>query len=178
MSIWDAFFYALYMGGPAWPAEVYSALGSVWIPAVIILTFTAVWKFRTETDYGLIQALLVCTLAFFIFKAQITEQYALYLFSIAAVDVALWHPERKRVLIATVIVAMIYLVVNNYFLVRFLSPVYPGFVNFEGAMNSLVGGLRYTVDFLAGTAFTCLNVKYLVEVFRHRSVDGVPVKKA
>jgi hypothetical protein len=94
------------------------------------------------------------------------------------VDVALWHPERRRILIATVIVAMIYLVVNNYFLVRFLSPVYPGFVNFEDALNTLAGTLRYTVNFLTGTAFTCLNVKYLVEVLRHRSDGAVSVKGA
>jgi hypothetical protein len=168
MSIWDVFFYFSYLGVPALPAGVYAALGFVWIPAVIISGLFAIVKFRTGTDYGLIQALLVCTLVFFIFKAQITEQYALYLLSLGVLDVALWHRERKHLLFATVAVAMVYLVVNNYFLVRFLSPVYPGFVDFEDTMNAMIGAARYAVNFLAGMAFTCLNVKYLADVLTGR----------
>ena len=68
-----------------------------------------------------------------------------------------------------VAVAMIYLVVNNYFLVRFLSPVYPGFVNYESAMYSQIGAVRNAIDFLAGTAFTALNLKYLIAIFRRGS---------
>jgi hypothetical protein len=96
----------------------------------------------------------------------VTEQYALYLFTFAAIDVALWNPKRKSLLIATMSVALIYLVMNNYFLVRFLSPIYPGFFSFESGLYLLIGPLRYAVNFLAGTAFTCLNVKYLADVMK------------
>jgi len=144
--------------------EVYGALGLVWIPALVIFTWIAIRRFRTETDYGLFQALIVCTLAFLIFKAQVAEQYALYLFALAAVDVTLWNPHRKRLLVATVVVAMIYLVTYNYFLVRFLSPVYPGFVVFESATYSMIGPAWYAINFLTGTAFTILNIRYLADV--------------
>jgi len=65
-------------------------------------------------------------------------------------------------------VAMIYLVMNNYFLVRFLSPIYPGFVDFENGLYLTIGPVRYAVNFLAGTAFTFLNVKYLADVVMQR----------
>ena len=184
MSVWDAFSYFNYLGLlPAVPPAVYGMLGLVWIPALVIFTWIAIRRFRTETDYGLLQALIVCTLAFLIFKAQITEQYALYLFALAAVDVTLWNPQRRRHLVATVVVAMIYLVMNNYFLVRFLSPVYPGFVSFESAMYSVIGPARYAINFLTGTSFTILNVRYLADVLtqgrtavissRFEEVDGL-----
>jgi hypothetical protein len=166
MSIWDALSYFNYLGLPVPAPGIYVALGYLWIPALIAFTLFALCRFRTETDYGLVQALLVCTFAFLIFKAQITEQYALYFFSLAVIDIALWHPERKNILLVGMAVAMTYLVVNNFFLVRFLSPVYPGFVSFEEVMESQIGSVRYAINFLTGTAFTLLNVKYLIEVLR------------
>jgi len=166
MSVWDILPYLNYTGGPGLPFEAYQLLGYAWIPALALSTFLGIRRFRTETDHGLFQALILCTLAFLIFKAQITEQYALYLFALAAVDVAVWHPERKRLLFGSVAVALGYLVINNYFLVRFLSPVYPGFTSFENAMFGLIGPLRYTLHLLLGTAFTCLNVAYLVKLLR------------
>ena len=170
MSIWDALPYLNYLGLSVPAPEMYDALGYAWIPAVFVFTITAFRRFGTESDHGLIQTLLVCTFAFLIFKAQITEQYALYFFSLAVIDVGLWHPERKWMLLGGVGVAMVYLVVNNFFLLRFLSPVYPGFVNFESALQSQIGPERNAVDFLAGTAFTLLNVKYLMAVLRRGSV--------
>jgi hypothetical protein len=167
MSVWDVFFYLNNLGliRDLTPLE-YRTLGILWIPALIVFTWIAVKRFRTETDYGLIQALIVCTLIFLIFKSRVTEQYALYLFALAAIDVALWNPKRKALLLGTMSVVMVYLVVNNYFLVRFLSPVYPGFANFENYLYGMIGSTRNAINFLSGTAFTCLNIKYLVDVLR------------
>jgi hypothetical protein len=63
---------------------------------------------------------------------------------------------------------MIYLVVNNWFMVRFLSPVYPAFGNVERAIGAVIGSANYTMNLLSATAFTCLNIKYLIEVLRQR----------
>jgi hypothetical protein len=169
MSAWDAFAYMNYLGYlPSLSAPVYQALGILWIPALILFTLIAVKQFGKEGEYGMFQSLLVCTLTFLIFKARITEQYALYLFAISAIDVALWNQTRKSTLLATVAVGVIYLVINNYLLIHFLSPVYPGFANFENAASTTFGPIRLAGTFLAGTLFTCLNVKYLLDVLRKR----------
>jgi len=170
MSIWDAFFYLNYIGLiPTLTPLEYRTLGILWVPILVVCTWLAVKRFKIETDYGLNQILLVCTLVFLIFKARVTEQYALYLFTFAAIDVALWNPKRKSLLLGTMSVAMIYLVLNNYFLVRFLSPVYSDFASLENALYSVIGPMRYAVNFLSGTAFTCLNIKYLADVLRSTS---------
>jgi hypothetical protein len=167
MSAWDVFVYMNYLGLlPALSVRVYETLGILWVPALIVFTWVAFKRFGTRGEYGLIQSFLVCTLIFLIFKARVTEQYALYFFAIGAVDVAVWNQARKWTLLASVVVALIYLVMNNYFLIRFLSPVYPGFVNFENSMSVAIGPIRYAVTVLTGTLFTCLNVKYLGDVLR------------
>ena len=182
MSAWDVFAYLNYVGLlPSFGSTAHLILGIIWIPTLIGFTCIAIKRFGTQREYGLIQVLLVCTLVFLIFKAQVTEQYALYLFALSAVDVALWNPGRKSLLFASMLAAMIYLIMNNYLLVRFLSPVYPGFVSFEDAMYKMIGPARYITDLLAGTAFTCLNIKYLsdvmkgtVEVCTHTDGPGRP----
>ena len=167
MSAWDAWSYMYYLRFlPPPSAQAYETAGIIWVPALILFTSVAVKRFGTRGEYGLIQSLLVCTLTFLIFKAQITEQYALYFFAFGAIDVAVWNQNRKRTLLASVAVALIYLIMNNYFLIRFLSPVYPAFTNFENSLSATIGPIRYAVTFLTGTLFTCLNIKYLTDVLR------------
>jgi hypothetical protein len=165
MSIWSVFpFLDNLEVLPPVLQSIYGILGLVWIPVMVLFSFIAIRRFRTETDAGLIQAMIVCVLVFLVFKAQVTEQYALYLFALGAVDVVLWNPQRKPILISTMIVALLYLVMNNYFLVRFLSPVYPNFVDFETMMYHLIGPIRYVLLFVTGTLFTLLNIKYLADI--------------
>ena len=167
MSAWDALPYLTYLGYlPALNSQISLAISLLWVPAIIAFTWIAIKRFGTKGEYGLIQSLIVCTLAFLIFKAQVTEQYALYLFAFGAVDVGVWTPARRSLLLGTMIVALVYLIVNNYFMVRFLSPVYPGFASYERAINTAIGSIRNAVTFLSGTAFTCLNLKYLTDVLK------------
>ena len=171
MSVWDAFFYLVYLGViQPLTANIYQILGLVWVPALLLFTLLAFRRFRVETDYGLVQTLLVVTLAFLIFKARVTEQYAIYLLALSVIDVALWSPRRKGILLATMGVVLTYLVINNYFLIRFLSPVYPAFSQVESGLFQMIGPVRYAVDFLLGSAFTLLNIRYLIEVFRKRNL--------
>jgi hypothetical protein len=141
----------------------------VWIPALLLFTLLAIRTFEVETDYGLVQTLLVVTLAFLIFKARVTEQYAIYLLALSAIDVAIWNRGRKRILLVTMGVVLGYLLINNYFLVRFLAPVYPDFSQVESALFQMIGPVRYAVNFLLGSIFTALNVVYLIELFKKRN---------
>jgi len=149
--------------------SLYSILGLLWIPALLVMTVWAFRRFRVETDYGLVQTMLVVTLAFLIFKSRVTEQYSIYLFALSAIDVALWNPKRRSTLLATMAVALIYLIVNNYFLIRFLSPIYPNFTQVESELYQWIGPVRYAADFLLGSMFTILNIRYLVALFKARA---------
>ena len=178
MSVWDALFYLNYLGflAPLNPLVSW-ILGVIWFPALVALTLVAFRKFQLGTDYGLVQALILLTLGFLIFKARVTEQYAIYLLALSVIDVVLWNPERKRLFQATVVVTFVYLLVNNYFLVRFLSPVYPSFTDVESALSQSIGAVRYAVNFLCGSIFTFLNVWYAIAVLKKKPLsDGQTVR--
>jgi len=167
MSAWDLFFYLSLLGVmPSLPSYVYEALGLVWIPALAIFTAIAYRKFRFEQDNAVVQSMILLTLAFLIFKARIVEQYAVYLLALSVIDVALWNPQRKRLLQATMGVVMIYLIVNNYFLIRFLSPTYPDYTQIEAFLSQAIGPIRYALNFAAGTTFTILNICYMTAIMR------------
>lgn len=167
MSAWDSFFYLDYLGVlPPLTPSVYGILGLLWVPALMLFTLVALRRFRVETEYGLLQSLIVVTLAFLIFKARVTEQYAIYLLALSAIDVAVWNPQRKQMLFAIVAVVLVYLTMNNYLLIRFLSPVYPNYTVIESALYQMIGPIRYAVNFLSGSIFTYLNVRYLIAVLK------------
>jgi hypothetical protein len=112
------------------------------------------------------------TLAFLVFKARVTEQYSIYLLALGVLDVALWNPQRKRLLTATVVTALVYLILNNYFLVRFLSPIYANYPEFENALGQ-IEPIRITLLLVSGIVFTWLNVRYLISILTgERSPTG------
>ena len=163
MSWWDLFFYLVNLGVmPSVTTTVYRMMGLVWVPALLVITVWAFRKFRVVTDHGLVQALLAVTLGFLIFKSRVTEQYSIYLLALSAIDVAVWNPKRKGMLLWTMAVVLIYLVVNNFFLIRFLSPVYLNFPQVESALSQMIGSARYAADFVLGSIFSILNIRYLV----------------
>lgn len=177
MSAWDAIFYLNYLGVmPALDQRMSDILGILWIPALAALTAVAYIKFRfNNTEYGLVQSLLLVTLGFLIFKARVTEQYAIYLLAISTIDVALWNERRKPILTASTATVLIYLLSNNYFLVRFLSPIYPNSAQLEYFLYQLLGGIRLATNFIFGCIFTALNILYLLMILKASRLTPVDV---
>jgi len=175
MSVWDVLAFLFYLGiHPPLSQEAYRILGFIWIPAVAAFTILAYRKLGFGTDYGLVQSMLVVTLAFLIFKARVTEQYSIYLVALSVLDVALWNPQRKRLLIATMVTALVYLILNNYFLVRFLSPIYANYPEFENAL-SRIEPIRVNLLLVSGIVFTWLNIRYLISILASKqSPTGTP----
>lgn len=168
MSVWDLLAYLFYLGiPPQIPLIVYKILGLIWVPAIFAFTILAFRKFGFETEYGIVQSMLIVTLVFLIFKARVTEQYSIYLFALGVIDVASWNPQRKRLLVATMATALFYLVLNNYFLVRFLSPVYPNYTEFELSLSQ-IEPIRFALLVISGTVFTWLNIRYLISILKRK----------
>jgi hypothetical protein len=173
MSLWDSFYYLNYLNLlPVLPRDLSDMLGFVWVPSVVLCTVLAFRKFGFETEFGLVQSMLVVTLIFLIFKARVTEQYAIYLLALAIVDVALWNSKRKLLLIATTATVLLFLLVNNHFLIRFLAPVYPDYVKIELIMRQ-IEPVRLGLLFALGAVFTCLNVAYLISIMKSDRVRPV-----
>ena len=75
--------------------------GYIWIAAVAVSTVLAYKWFGFDTERGIVQSLILITLTFLLLRAQVNEQYALYLFALALIDVAMWSPQRKNLLLAS-----------------------------------------------------------------------------
>jgi hypothetical protein len=60
---------------------------------------------------------------FLLLRWGLYEQYFLYLFSLLALDVAVFHPDRRALLGFTIALASVDLLINNDLGLRFLSPI-------------------------------------------------------
>jgi len=177
MSVWDVLAFLFYLGiYPPLSQNAYRILGFIWIPVIAAFTILAFRKLGFGTDYGVVQSMLVVTLAFLIFKARVTEQYSIYLVALGVIDVALWNPQRKRLLTATVVTALFYLILNNYFLVRFLSPIYTNYQEFEIALSQ-IEPIRVTLLLVSGIVFTWLNIRYLINILKSERLSPTGARK-
>lgn len=171
LSLWDGIYYLYYLG--AISNSGMSALawtGYIWIAAVAISTVLAYKWFGFDTERGLVQSLILITLTFLLTRAQVNEQYALYLFALALIDVAMWSPQRKNLLLASFALLAIAIASNDVFLIRFLAPVYPQAVNIDLALIASVDPERRALLFLEAMAFCALNIYYFWSLYNERNV--------
>ncbi len=148
---------------------VMKPLAYAWIAGVLVATFAAFKKFGFRDDRSLVQSLLLCTLAFMIIRLQVNEQYTIYLFALAAIDVSIWNPSRRKILLSSLGVVVCYLVVNSPLLLRFASPVFPSVLHTEQVLINIYNQPRFALKAILAVAFTTLNGWYLVLILRQKS---------
>ncbi|MEM3804389.1 MAG: hypothetical protein QXX17_08275 [Conexivisphaerales archaeon] len=167
MSVWEVYYVANAIGLLKFITPFISnVIGLIWIPAILIVTYLAWKKFGFNSDYGLVQSLLLITLTFFIFKTRINEQYLLYFLLLAIIDIAVWNRGRAKLLYAIVAVATLFLVVNNFFMLNFVSPLFPNIISIINMLNQQIGTARLIVKSILGLLFTILNIMYIRLVVR------------
>ena len=122
LSLWEAFFYLYSINVISSSVfGLYSSSGYVWVAAVAIATVLAYKWFGFDTERGIVQSLLLITLTFLLLRGEVTEQYALYLFALTLIDVAMWNPQRKNLFFASVVVMLMAAVTNDVLFIRFLA---------------------------------------------------------
>lgn len=165
MSVFEILYILNYAGLlPQWfPAYLF---GLLWIPGVVIALIIAIKRFGQETDKAVVQTMLVAVLSFLVLKAQVNEQYSIYLLALAIIDVSVWNPDRKRLLLWMFAVSTLFLLTNNLLLIRFASPIFPRAVAIDNTLDAQLGLVRFAAKFVLGSLFTILNAAYLVSIFR------------
>lgn len=147
----------------------------LWIPAVIVASLAVRRWYGFDTDRAVVQSLLVITLTFLLVRAQVNEQYSIYLLALLLIDATLWNPERMRLFYAVTAITIAAIVTNNFLLIRFVSPVDPGALQVEanliGSFNDLRNGLLY----VEGLAFSALNLWYLASLMKERRTRSVAI---
>ena len=171
LSAADILFYLRRLGlVNAAQLEVMKPLAYAWIAAVLVAMFIAYRRFGFREDRALLQSLLLCTIAFLLFRLQVNEQYAVYFFALAAIDVSIWNPGRRRILLSNLVVVLAYIVVNSPLLLRFISPVFPDMLQSEQILIILYNQPRFILKATLAFVFSILNVWYLVALLRRRGV--------
>lgn len=178
MSAFGFIFYLQTLGYVVWPQPLLMVVGYVWIPGLVAATAISYIWFGFDTEEGLVHSLLLCTIAFLLLKAQVNEQYSIYVLALALVDVGAWNPRRRWLYFAITAAAMGYLLVNNVALVRFLAPVYQQAVSLDGQLEVDMGIWRPVLLFAFSLLFSALNLIYgalLLRGGRRSGVNGTAV---
>jgi hypothetical protein len=121
----------------------YFIIGYLWVPGIFVAALLSRRRFGSDPQ-GIVQAVLLITTIFYLTRYGVYEQYLLYLLPFFLIDLTLWHPERRPLFRFLLILATVYLLVNNDLLVRFLGPVSSSFVDLAYAADWSpdLGGLR------------------------------------
>lgn len=147
--------------------------GYLWVPAVVAASFLA-WKwFGFSTERDVVRSSLVVILVFLLVRAQVNEQYAVYLLAFLLVEASLWSPARMRLFYAFSAVIVAVVVTNNFLMIRFLSPIDPNALSLENNLLVTLGGVRNAALYLEGLIFTALNLWYLYALVKERGSRGL-----
>lgn len=169
LSLWEAFFYLYSINVISSSVfGLYSSSGYVWVAAVAIATVLAYKWFGFDTERGIVQSLLLITLTFLLLRGEVTEQYALYLFALTLIDVAMWNPQRKNLFFASVVVMLMAAVTNDVLFIRFLAPVYPQALVIEANIIAAINPERNALLFLEAMGFCALNLRYFYALLKER----------
>ena len=147
----------------------------LWIPASVLVGAWAAWRWpvRGPSDELGIMTLLVTT--FLLTRWGLYEQYMLYLFPLLLLDVVVFHPERRNLLVTIVVLCSAFLTLNNVLGIWFVSPAFHGAFTLAlqlNASNSFGTFRAYALDGLALLVTTTLV--QLAYVVSHPRADPRP----
>jgi hypothetical protein len=188
MNYWEIF-YVLSSSGvslPAWAEQIIGIASYLWIPALLVSSFYCVRKLRIKKTLDqklLVLSLTFVTLVFFLTKAQINEQYAIYFLGLGLIDYYwIGSRERTRKFHGIWISALAFLVVNNTLLTRFLEPLSIYYQELDHSLETGVPNeFRLAGLLVTSISFSILCALYLRSVYatirREYSKEFVPTSE-
>jgi len=171
LSIWETLFYLNTLGLISnVTLGLFAFAGYVWLVAVPVATFLAYRWFGFDTERGVSQSMLLITLTFVLLKGVVNEQYAVYLFALALIDVALWSPQRKRLLLAGIAAVVLFNFTNVLLFIRYVAPVVPQALTIEANIVSTIGPERNVLLFLEAVVLWVVEIYYFYSLVKERHV--------
>jgi len=169
LSLWEVLTYLNAVGAvPNSALGAYSASGYVWIAGVGLATVLGYKWFGFDTERGVVQSMLLITLAFLLLRGQVNEQYFVYLFGLMLIDVAMWSPQRRGLFLISLVLILMVTVTNDVLLLRFLSPVYPHALVIEANIIAAINPERNALLFLEAMSLCLVNVYYFFGLSKER----------
>ena len=174
MNYWTIVYVA--SQSPSFPATTFSilkVLAYIWVPAILLGSYYCIRIVRRSLDdeillaRSLLMGFLFITLIFFLTKSTINEQYAIYFLGFGLVDYYYFNSKTRKILFHAIwIAALVFLIVNNGYLVRFLVPLSTSYANLELTfLQGTLGSLRFDLLEASGILFTVLCFIYLRSLY-------------
>jgi hypothetical protein len=169
LSLWEVLSYLNTVGVlPTSALGAYSLSGYVWIAGVGVATLLGYKWFGYDTERGVVQSMLLITLAFLLLRGQVNEQYFVYLFGLMLIDVAMWSPQRRGLFFVSLALILSVTVTNDVLLLRFLSPVYPHALVIEANIIAAINPERNALLFLEAMGICLVNIYYFFTLSKER----------
>ncbi len=119
----------------------------LWVIGIVLAGWVgARWLSRDARTATELRAMSLVLAAFLLLHWGVNEQYMLYLFAPLALDLALYHPGRRALFVYLVGICAAFLVFNNDFLYRFVSPIDPAVVGTSSALDASAGYGLFRTD--------------------------------
>jgi hypothetical protein len=145
-----------------------NGMGYVWILALVlayVYTLRKTPRDGISIEYSIL-ALQFITLVFFLTRIGIAEQYLTYFLGFGLLEQHTIGKARSRLFTGVWVSAMGYLLANNSYLLRFLSPLSAQFVGLDNTLSSgMLGVVRNGLMIVAALAFTAFCALYLRSLY-------------
>ncbi len=115
---------------------LYTVLGYLWVPGVILAGWVGAKWVTDGQPHSELRAMMLVVTVFLLLRWGLYEQYFLYLFCPLAIDVFLFHADRRSFLWFSIGLATVDLFINNDLGLRFLTPIYPGLGAYSTAIDA------------------------------------------
>jgi hypothetical protein len=169
LSLWEIMYYLNYLGVLSTTLlSHFIWTGYIWIPAVGVATVLAYKWFGFDTERGMVESLLLITLAFLLLRGVVNEQYALYLYALALIDIALWSPQRRKLLLTSVAAVLAFNGTNDFLFIRYLAPTFHNALAIETNLVAPIAQGRNALLFLEAAVFWAVNIYYFYSLARER----------
>jgi hypothetical protein len=179
LSAWEVMFYLNSIGWVPNSALTfyYQWGGYIWIVAVAIATVLSYRWFGFDTERGIIQSMLLITLTFLLLRGVVNEQYSLYFFALALIDVALWSPQRKRLILVGMAAVVLFNATNVLLFIRYVAPIVPQALTIEANIVATIGPERNALLILEAAVFWAVEICYFYSLIRGRHIrtEDVPL---
>ena len=169
LSLWEVAYYLNSLGVVSNSAlNLLIGTGYVWIVAVAVATVVAYKWFGFDTDRGVIQSLIVITLTFMLLRGVVNEQYSLYFFALALIDVALWSPQRRNILLIGIGAVLAFNVTNVLLFIRYVTPIVPQALAIEANIVAVYGAERNFLLIVEAVVLWMVEIYYFYSLAKER----------
>lgn len=144
----------------------------LWVPGVALAGYIGARWVVPGNPQTLLRPILLVTAVFLLLRFGLEEQYFIYLFGLGILDITVENAGRQSLYWALAAAAYVYLIFNNDFLLRFITPVAPALGPYLiGLDASPIYGLVRTWALIAACVpVTILLVQFIWTVLRDEPV--------